>query len=283
MSDRPGFATRAIHSFHPTEDPHGGVAPAIQLSTTYARDEAGMPLDRFTYIRESNPNEAQLESVLAVIESGDAALAFSSGMAACAAFFQALPAGSHVVLPDDCYYAVRLLGKEFFPRWQLTAEFVDMSDLDALRRAMRRGCTVWAETPSNPLLKICDLRAIAQIAAEFDALFAVDNTFATPVLQRPLELGAHVVMHSTTKYLGGHSDVHGGALILRGREENLEAVRHVRHVTGGVGSPFAHWLVARGIRTLEARMRVHCENARKVAEFLAAHHAVESVFVGGGR
>jgi len=269
------FETKAIHSGGAPDDATSAVAPPIHLSTTFQRSADSMPLHGFTYVREANPTQSRLEEALAVIESGTHALAFGSGMGAAAALLQALEPGSHVLLPDDSYYAMRTIARDFFPKWQLTFDLVAMEDLDAVRGAMKPSTKlVWAESPSNPLMKICDLAALARIAHDGGALFAVDGTFATPALQRPLELGADVVMHSTTKYLGGHSDVAGGAVVFA-NESFFHRVEHVRSTLGATASPFNSWLVLRGIRTLAARMRVHSENAMRVAEFLAAHPRVE--------
>lgn len=277
------FETKAIHAGARVDDETGAVAPPIHLSTTFERRaEDGEPSHGYSYIRDHNPTQTRLEEALAAIDSGAAALAFSSGMAAASALLQALPAGAHVLLPDDGYYAVRTLGSDFFPRWGLSHTFVDMADLGAVQRALKPETrAIWAESPSNPLMKISDLRALARIAHDGGAILVVDGTFATPALQRPIELGADVVLHSTTKYLGGHSDVHGGSAAFARRDPYLEAVEHVRTITGGVASPFSSWLVLRGIRSLSARMRVHCENALAVSRFLDGHPRVEAVHYPG--
>ena len=277
------FETKAIHSGAEVDGETGAVAPPIHLSTTFQRRaDDGQPTHGYSYIRDHNPTQTRLEEALAAIDSAAAALAFSSGMAAASCLLQALPAGAHVVLPDDGYYAVRTLASDFFPRWGLTHTYADMSDLDAVRAAMTKQTrALWAESPSNPLMKICDLAALARIAHDGGAMLIVDGTFATPVLQRPIELGADAVLHSTTKYLGGHSDVHGGGAAFAKRDAWFTAVEHARTITGGVASPFNSWLVLRGIRSLSARMRVHCENAMAVAQFLASHLRVEAVHYPG--
>jgi cystathionine gamma-synthase len=186
-----------------------------------------------------------------------------------------------VLLPDDCYYAMRVIARDFFPKWQLTHDLVPMEDLGAVQRAIRPATRLlWAESPSNPLMKVCDLAALAKMAHDHGALFAVDGTFATPALQRPIEFGADLVLHSTTKYLGGHSDVAGGAVIFA-NDALVEQVTHVRSTLGATASPFNSWLVLRGIRTLAARMRVHSENAMRVAQFLATHPRIEAVHYPG--
>ncbi len=277
------FETIAVHGgTHARDEKTGDVAPPIHLSTTYVHSADSQADHGYMYIRDSNPTGVQLEESLARIESGKGALAFSSGMAAVTAALQSLPAGAHVLLPDDSYYGVRALANEYFPRWGMSATFVDMANLGAVRQAMRDTTrAVWSESPSNPLMKVVDLSALAGIAREAKALFFVDNTFATPALQRPLELGADVVMHSTTKFLGGHSDVQGGALVFAGADDFFETVAHTRKITGGVAAPFNSWLILRGIRSLSARMRVHCENARLVAAFLERHPRVEAVHYPG--
>jgi cystathionine gamma-synthase len=276
------FETKAIHSGASVDETTGAVAPPIHLSTTFERNEAGEPTHGFSYVRDGNPNVQQLEEALAAIDSGEAALAFASGMAAGAALLQTLPRGSHVLIPDDCYYGFRAIADEFFGPWGLEHDIIAMEDLDAVRRAMRDTTrVVWSESPSNPRLKIVDLAALAEIAHAKHALFVVDGTFATPALQRPIELGADVVLHSTTKYLGGHTDVQGGALIFCHRDAAFEQAQHVRKIIGGVLAPFNAWLTLRGIRTLSARMRVQSENAMAIARFLASHPRVEAVFYPG--
>jgi cystathionine gamma-synthase len=198
------------------------------------------------------------------------------------ALLEALPAGSHVLLPNDSYYSFRAIAADFFPKWSMTGDIVAMEDIDAVRGALNRNTKlIWVESPSNPLLKVVDIAALAQVAHEHGAMCVVDGTFATPALQRPLELGAGIVLHSTTKYLGGHSDVQGGALTFAKRDELFERVDRARLLLGAVASPFNSWLVLRGIRSLAARMRVHSENAIAIARFLAQHRRVEAVYYPG--
>jgi cystathionine gamma-synthase len=275
------FETKAIHAGAKPDEATSSVAPPIHLSTTFERAADSTPLHGFTYVREGNPTQSRLESALAAIESGRHALAFGSGIGAAAAVLQALEPGAHVLLPDDSYYAMRVMARDFFPKWQLTYDLVAMEDLDAVRRALKPETKLlWAESPSNPLMKVCDLASLARMAHDRGALFAVDGTFATPALQRPIELGADLVMHSTTKYLGGHSDVAGGAVVFA-NDALAEKVEHVRHILGATASPFNSWLVLRGIRTLAARMRVHSDNAMRVAQFLASHPQVEATHYPG--
>ena len=276
------FETKAIHAGAHVDEETGALVPPLHLSTTFERTEEGEASRGFSYVRDGNPTQVRLEEALAAIDSAAAALAFASGMAAGTALLQTLPRDAHVLLPDDCYYGYRALAEEWFERWGLTFDVVAMEDLDAVRNALRPETKlIWAETPSNPLMKIVDLAALVELARAAGAKLLVDGTFATPALQRPLELGADVVLHSTTKYLGGHTDVQGGALAFRDRDEWFDAVQHARKITGGVASPFNSWLVLRGIRTLPVRMRVHSENAMAIARFLAEHPRVEAVFYPG--
>jgi cystathionine gamma-synthase len=272
------FETLAVHAGAEPDAETGAVAPPIHLSTTFRHGPAAERVAGYEYQREGNPTQDRLETALAALEGGSAALAYASGMAAIAGLLETLPPGARILLPDDCYSGLRYLAVDFLPQRDVQAEFVDMGDLAAVEAACARPVAlIWAETPSNPLLKICDIAALARIAHAHGALLACDNTFATPVLQRPLALGADVVMHSTTKYFGGHSDVLGGALVFARGDALFEAVRHRRHVTGAVMSPFSAWLTLRGFRSLPARMAMHCANARRLAEFLASHPAVAQV------
>ncbi|MBX6364995.1 MAG: aminotransferase class V-fold PLP-dependent enzyme [Gemmatimonadetes bacterium] len=259
----------------------GDVAAAIHLSTTFERGEAGDFPGGYIYTRYANPNRESLEAVLAALEGGAAAAAFASGQAATAALLQTLQPGDHVLAPTDSYFGVRkLLGE--FERWGLRSTFVDMTDLDAVRAALRPGTRlVWAETPSNPLLRIVDLEALADLARSAGAALAVDNTWATPVLQRPISLGADIVMHSTTKYIGGHSDVLGGALVFREADERFDAARNAQQSGGAGAAPFDSWLTARGARTLPWRVRAQTASAMELARFLATRTAVRAVHYPG--
>ena len=276
------FETKAIHAGMHIDGETGAVAPPLHLSTTFERSMEGEASRGFSYVRDGNPTQERLEQALAAIDNAAAALAFGSGMAAAAALLQALPRGSHLLLPDDSYYGIRALAGDYFERWGLTFDLLAMEDLDAVRAAMREETrVVWVETPSNPLMKVVDLAALATLAHGRGALLVADGTFATPALQRPLDFGADVVLHSTTKYLGGHGDVQGGSLAFRTRDALYEQALHVRKIVGGVASPFNSWLVLRGIRSLAARMRVHSENGLAVARALAAHERVEAVYYPG--
>ena len=276
------FETRAVHAGGKPDSETGAIAPPIHLSTTFEHGPAGERPGGYMYIREGNPTQTRLEEALADIEGGQAAFAFASGLAAGAAYLQAFPAGSHVVFPDDIYYGFRTIAEEFLPRWGMESSAVEMGDLDRVRAALKPNTRlIWTETPSNPLMKIVDLSGMASIAREAGARMMVDGTFATPALQRPLELGADAVLHATTKYLGGHSDVQGGALILRERGDWVERIQHIRHILGAVSSPFNSWLVLRGLRSLSCRMDRHSSNGLALARALAAHSSVEAVHYPG--
>jgi len=273
--------TLTVHAGR-TLDATGAVAPPIHLSTTFARAPDGSLPQGFIYGRSDNPTRQALEVALAALEGGSVALAFASGMAATTAVFQALFPGDHVIAPADAYYGTAKMLNELFARWGLAATFVDMADLGAVRAAFRDTTRlVWMETPSNPLLKSIDIATVADAAHAHGALCAVDNTWATPVLQRPLELGADLVMHSTTKYLAGHSDLLGGAIVARADDEFFQRIRTVQAAGGAVPSPFDCWLTLRGIRTLPWRMRAHESNATAVARWLAEHRRVEAVHYPG--
>jgi cystathionine gamma-synthase len=268
----------AVHAGAEPDAATGAVATPLHLSTTFQHGPAGERIAGFEYVREGNPNQQRLETAIAALEGGAGSLAFASGMAAMAALLDSLPAGAHILYPQDCYTGLRALIMEFLPQRSVSATVVDMGDIDAVRAAIRADTRcLWLETPSNPQLRICDIALLSGLAHEHDAIIACDNTFATPLLQQPLALGADVVMHSTTKYFGGHSDALGGALVFARRDALFDAVAHRRHITGGVLSPFNAWLTLRGLRSLPARMAWHCRNARAVAGFLAANPRVEAV------
>jgi cystathionine gamma-synthase len=270
--------TLFVHAGAEPDAATGAMAPPIHLATTYQHGPAGERIAGFEYVREGNPTQERFESALTALEGGAGALAFASGMAAMTALLDSLPSGSHVLFPQDCYTGLRILAAEFLPQRGVTAATVDTGDIEAVHAAITPNTRcLWLETPSNPQLRVCDIAALSKLAREHEVLVACDNTFATPLLQQPLLLGADVVMHSTTKYFGGHSDVLGGALAFAKRDALFEAVAHRRHITGGVPSPFNLWLTLRGLRSLPARMAWHCRNARAVAEFLARHPGVEAV------
>jgi cystathionine gamma-synthase len=274
--------TLAVHAGHSADAATGAVTPPIYLSTTFQREADGSYPQGYVYSRSENPNREALERCLCALEGGAAAAAFSSGSAATMSVFQALSPGDHVIAPNDAYYGTAQLLREIFIRWGLEVSFVDMTDLDAVRQAGRPNTRlIWVESPSNPLLRVSDIAEIAGIAHRAGARCACDSTWATPVLQHPLELGADLVMHATTKYLGGHSDVLGGVLVSRSEDELFRRIRKIQGTGGSVPSPFECWLVLRGIRTLPYRMRAHSENAMRVARFLHRHPKVEAVLYPG--
>lgn len=273
--------TLAVHAGQHVDPSTGAVTPPIHLSTTFERAPDGTFPHGYIYARDSNPNRRQLEECLTALEAGAGCVSFSSGSAATAALFQILEPGRHVIAPYDAYYGTNRLLRDHFGRWGLEHTFVDMADLAAIRDAIRKTTAlIWIETPSNPLIRITDIRAVCEIAREGGAQVAVDNTWCTPMLQRPLELGADFAVHATTKYLGGHSDVVGGAIVARG-DADVERLRSVQKDAGAIPSPFDCWLVMRGVRTLPYRMRAHCANAEEVARFLSSHRAVSAVHYPG--
>ena len=278
--------TIAAQAAHQADPATGAVAPPIYLSTTFERDPDGEYSRGFVYSRSDNPNRRSLEHLLSLLEggeSGDAvAAAFASGSAATATVFQALAPGDHVIAPDDCYHGTARLLREVFAPWGLQTSFVDMTDAGKVRRAVQPNTRlIWVETPSNPLLKITDIAEMSSIAQSAGALCACDNTWASPMLQRPLSLGADLVVHSTTKYLGGHEDVTGGAVVGKADTDFFQRVRLIQNVYGAVPSPFDCWLTLRGIRTLHVRMPAHCANAGRIARFLHDHPNVAAVHYPG--
>jgi cystathionine gamma-synthase len=289
-----GFETLAIHAGQEPDPLTGAVVPPIYQTSTYAQDGVGglrggggsgpgRFIEGYEYSRTANPTRGALEECLAALEGGARALAFASGMAAEDALLRTvLSPGDHVLIPHDAYGGTFRLFDKIFKPWGVSYRPVPVSDPDAVRAALADAPAkvVWVESPTNPLLSIADISMLAQLAHAAGALLVVDNTFASPYLQQPLELGADVVVHSTTKYLGGHSDVVGGAVVLSdpGLGERLAAVQNS---TGSAGGPFDAWLTLRGIRTLGVRMDRHCANAARVADLLAGHPAVSQVLYPG--
>ena len=274
--------TRAVHAGTSIDSATGAVTPPIQLSVTFERDADGSYPRGFLYARNGNPTREALERCLADLEGGVAAAAFASGTAAILAVLHALAPGDHVIAPTDVYQGTARLMRELMVPWGLEISFVDMTDPAAAAQAIRpRTRLVWLETPSNPLLAVTDIAALAQVAREAGALCACDNTFATPVLQTPFALGADLIVHSTTKYLSGHSDVTGGVVVAKRHEGVFERIRKIQVYGGGVASPFDCWLTRRSIRTLPYRVRAHSEHALAVATFLAGHPRVEAVHYPG--
>jgi cystathionine gamma-synthase len=277
-----GFNTRAIHAGQEPDPATGAVIPPVHLTTTYKQDGVGGLRGGYEYSRSGNPTRNALHEALAALEEGSTALAFASGLAAEDTLLRTVcRSGDHVVLGGDAYGGTFRLISRVLSEWGLEYTPVDLDDPDQVRAAMRPTTRViWCETPSNPLLNITDIEATAAVAHEGEALLVVDNTFASPYLQRPLTLGADVVVHSTTKYLGGHSDVVGGALVTRDGELG-ERLAYNHNAMGAVASPFDSWLVLRSLKTLGVRMDRHCANAARVAEFLLEHPAVASVLYPG--
>jgi cystathionine gamma-synthase len=274
--------TVAVHAGGEPDSETGAIAPPIHLSTTFEHPPDSSELAGFVYSRYGNPTQDRLESALAALEGGAAAVVYASGMAAATALFHALPGGSHVVMGDDIYFSVRTVARQHFARWGLSVTEVDATDVTAVRAAMRPETRcVWIESPSNPQMKVADIAAIAELARGGDALLVVDSTFASPILQQPLALGAHVVMHSCTKYLAGHADAQAGALVLGHDGQLRQELVAQRTVLGPVASPFTAWMILRGLRTLACRMEWHARAGAAVAEFLAGHAAVERVHYPG--
>jgi cystathionine gamma-synthase len=274
--------THSIHSGRHVDPATGAVTMPLYTSTTFERDPDGGFSRHFFYTRIDNPNRSSLEQCLADLEGGIEAVAFSSGMAASLAVFQALAPGDHVVLHRDLYFGVRELVTETFARWGLKHSFVDMRNIEELRNACQPETKLlWLETPTNPLIEVVDIRPVAECARSLNVLLACENTFATPVLQRPLELGADLVICALTKYLSGHCDALGGAVIFGQKSDLATRIKNFQRVGGAVLSPFDCWLILRGLQTLVPRMRLHCENARKVAEYLSTHPAVAVVHYPG--
>ena len=275
--------TLAVHAGHAIDPATGAVAAPIHLSTTFERDIEGTYSRGFMYTRNNNPNRQALEEGISMLEGGAAAAAFASGTGAAMSIFQTLAPGDHVLAHIDAYYGTSRLLREIFLRWGLDVNFIDMSHLSAVKNALRSKTKLaWMETPSNPLLKIVDLAAVAEIVHDAGALCVCDNTWA-PIIQRPFDLGADLILHSTTKYFGGHCDVLGGLVGTKTDNDFFRRIRSIQYSGGAVPSPFDCWLILRGMRTLPWRMRAHSENGMKVAEFLAQHRKVACVHYPGLR
>lgn len=278
-----GFETRAVHAGQAFDPATGAVIPPVHFSTTYAQDGIGGLRGGFEYGRSGNPTRAALETQLAALEGGAHALSFASGLAAEDALLRAaLSPGDEVLLGNDVYGGTYRLIARVLGDWGVGVRVVDMSDLAAVRAALeeRPARVLWVETPSNPLLRIADIAGLAALGHDAGALVVVDNTFASPALQQPLAHGADVVVHSTTKYLGGHSDVVGGALVLND-DALYEKAKFLQFAVGAVSGPLDAWLTTRGIKTLALRMQRHSENAQRIAESLVAHPAVQRVYYPG--
>lgn len=273
--------TIAIHAGNTIDEHTKGAIQPITLSTTFERGEDGGYPGGFVYSRADNPNRKSLENVIAKLEGAVEAAAFSSGNAAGGAVFQALGPGVHIIAPDDMYHGLRNQLVQVFSGI-IDVDFVDLSNLTTIKNAIKPETKlIWIETPSNPLLKICDIEAITLLAKQHNIMVVCDNTFSTPMLQRPLELGCDLVMHSTTKYLGGHSDVIGGALATKEDNDFWKKIKRVQVLSGAVPAPFDCYMTVRGIKTLPYRMKAHTENAVILANFLDSHELVEKVYYPG--
>ena len=278
--DGKGFGTRAVHGAGAPDPVTGAVVPPISLATTFQQEAVGKPR-AYEYSRSGNPTRTALEAHLAALEGATHGFAFSSGLAAEDALLRLVPAGDHALLPDDAYGGTVRLALRVHAPAGLEVDTVDLTDLEAVRDAWRPGTRMlWVETPSNPWLRIVDIEAVSELAHEHHAIVVVDNTFATPALQSPLALGADVVVHSTTKYLGGHSDVVGG-FVATSDDELAERIGFLQNAAGAVPGPLDCYLVHRGARTLELRMARHSASAEAVALVLASHPAVAHVLYPG--
>jgi len=278
-----GFETRAIHAGYEPDPTTGAVIPPIYATSTYKQDGVGGLRGGYEYSRSANPTRTALEGVLAALEEGERAFTFASGLAAEDTLVRAVcRPGDHVVIPDDAYGGTFRLFDKVEQAWGVEHSPAAVSDIDAVRAAIQPGRTklVWIETPTNPLLNIGDIEALAAVAHDAGALLVVDNTFASPYLQQPLTLGADVVVHSTTKYVGGHSDVVGGALVVRDLDLAEQVAFH-QNAIGAVPGPFDAFLTHRGVKTLGVRMDRHCDNAEQVVDFLSGHPSVAQVIYPG--
>jgi cystathionine gamma-synthase len=277
-----GFSTNAIHAGQDPDPTTGDVITPIHVSSTFAQDGVGGLRSGYEYSRSANPTRTALQECLAALEGGRHAVAFGSGMGASDVLLRVLlKPGDHVVIPHDAYGGTFRLVDKVLTHWGVEYTPVDLGDIAALRAALRPTTrAVWCETPTNPLLGIADIAAVADVARTAGARLVVDNTFASPYLQQPLALGADVVLHSTTKYIGGHSDVVGGALVTS-EDELAETLRFTQNAVGSVPGPFDAWLTLRGAKTLAVRMERHSDNAERIVELLAAHPAVTRVFYPG--
>lgn len=281
MTDK--FETLAVHAGAEPDEISGGVSPSIQMSTTFRQDGVGRPRRGYEYGRSGNPTREALESAIATLEGGTHGLAYASGLAATQNILYLLEPGDRLILSDDAYGGTWRLASKVWSRYGIETDAVDLRDLDAVGAALARGAParmVWVETPTNPLLKIVDIEAVARLAAGVGAITVIDNTFATPLIQRPLERGADLVMHSATKYLSGHSDVISGLVATR-RDDLAERLRFHQNAAGAVPSPFDCWLVMRGIRTLAVRMERASSNAAAIADWLTARAEVSTVYYPG--
>jgi cystathionine gamma-synthase len=274
--------TQAIHATNLVDETAGAIATPIFLSTTFAREPDGSYPKGHMYSRNSNPNRNALEKGLAILEGGAKAFAFGSGLAAVSAVFQCMKSGDHVLMPTVGYYASMKLAEEIMGPWGLQMSQVDMEDLEAIKASIQPNTKlIWVETPANPLLGISDIQAICALAHSHGIFVGVDNTIATPILQNPITLGADIVMHATTKYIGGHSDVLGGAIIMREENDWSTRLKSVQILMGATQNPLDCYLLARGLKTLPLRMREHSDSALTLAQRLEKHIAIKKVHYPG--
>ncbi len=275
------FDTKVIHGGQHHDMETGSVMPAVFQTSTYAQTTPGKPVGDYEYSRAANPTRTALENALASIENGARGLAFSSGLAATDCLLRSFKAGDEIIAMDDLYGGTYRMFTRIYKDSGIKFHFIDMNDMDGFKALINENTKmVWVETPTNPLMKLADIKAIAEITKAHNILFAVDNTFATPYLQKPLDLGADVVMHSATKYLGGHSDVIAGALVIK--DEKLgEQLHFQQFATGATLGPMDSFLVLRGIKTLSLRVQRHCENGKKVVAFLSNHPKIKTVYYPG--
>lgn len=275
--------TLAVHAGN-IDDLVGSVVPPINLSTTFERNKDGIIGGKgFIYSRMDNPNRRTLETKLALLEGGEEAFAFPSGNSAALAIAEtALEPGSHLIMPDDCYHGIAAMIRNMLPRWKVSYTEVDMSDADNVEKAIQKNTRlIILETPSNPLLKITDISAVVQMAKQQGILLACDNTWATPLIQRPLEMGVDFVFHSSTKFFGGHSDILGGVVIVKEKNEISQRIREFQVIGGVVPSPFDCWLLNRSLSTLSLRLERQVQNALVIVDFLKTHPKVEKLYYPG--
>lgn len=276
------FETKAIHAGLEIGNPSKAIIPPISPSTIFEIDETGRKEEDLHYTRLGNPNRLQFEHLIAALEEGSAAAAFSSGIAAASAIFQALNPGDHIIIPEDVYAGNRKMVKSIMNRWGLESSFINMTSIDTIEEHIQPNTKlIWIETPSNPLMRITDIQAVANLAKKHNLVTVADNTWPSPVNQLPLTLGIDFVMHSTSKYFGGHSDILGGAIVAREKSAFFEQIQMIQKMGGAVPSPQDCWLLSRSTRTLAYRMKGHNEHAQKVAEYLQNHQTVADVFYPG--
>ncbi|MFP4001189.1 MAG: trans-sulfuration enzyme family protein [Thermoplasmata archaeon] len=281
-NDEESMETISVHAGRKAEESTGAIKSPINLSTTFERAEDGSYPKGYIYSRNNNPNRESLEECIKILEKGERCAAFSSGTAAAMSVFQSLSPGDHIICPGDMYHGIRNQIEDIMTRWGLEVSYVDFTDMENVREEIRENTElIWIETPSNPLLKITDVERTAILAKKHDIISACDNTWPTPILQRPFELGCDLVVHSTTKYFGGHSDAVGGAVVANKDVDIFDEIRNIEVKGGACPSPFDCWLISRGIRTLSLRMKKHSENAMRIAEFLQDHPEVERVYYPG--